>query len=95
MKIAGNSFEEFHSVACIKKLIAFGASDFLRVISLNYKDLKLDDYIECVADNSVEKQGTIICGNWRSAAAGCFPEAVESWGGGHRAPCRLVEEIGR
>ncbi len=63
MKIAGNSFEEFHSVACKKKLIAFGASDFLRVISLNYKDLKLDDYIECVADNSVEKQGGYIMVN--------------------------------
>lgn len=57
MKIAGNSFEEFHNVAGRKRIIAFGASDFLRVISLNYKDLRLDRYIICVADNDVDKQG--------------------------------------
>ncbi|MCI9141182.1 MAG: hypothetical protein HFH87_01000 [Lachnospiraceae bacterium] len=57
MKIAGNSFEEFHNVAHRKKIIAFGASDFLRVISLNYKDLWLDHYIDSVADNDIGKQG--------------------------------------
>lgn len=57
MKIAGNSFGEFHDTAHRKKIIAFGASDFLRVISLNYKELRLDHYIESVADNDVAKQG--------------------------------------
>lgn len=63
MKIIGNSFEEFHSVAGQKKIIAFGASDFLRLISLNYKDLKLDQYIDCVADNNTAKQGGSIMVN--------------------------------
>lgn len=57
MKIAGNSFKEFHDTARMKKIIAFGASDFLRVISLNYNDLRLDHYIESVVDNDVGKQG--------------------------------------
>lgn len=57
MKIVCNGFEEFHNAAQKKKIIAFGASDFLREISLNYKDLHLKDYISCVADNDVEKQG--------------------------------------
>ena len=57
MKIAGNSFQEFHDAARKKNIIAFGASDFLRVISLNYKDLRLDYYIESVVDNDVGKQG--------------------------------------
>ncbi|MCX4350747.1 MAG: glycosyltransferase [Lachnospiraceae bacterium] len=63
MKIAGNSFEQFHSIAGKKKIIAFGASDFLRLISLNYKDLKLDKYIHCVADNNTDKQGGSIVVN--------------------------------
>lgn len=57
MKIAGNSFQEFRDVADKKRIIAFGASDFLRVISLNYKDLRLDYYIESVVDNDAGKQG--------------------------------------
>ena len=57
MKIAGNSFEEFHDAAQKKKIIAFGASDFLRVISLNYKELQLEHCIESVVDNDAGKQG--------------------------------------
>lgn len=63
MRIAGNSFEEFHDAAHRKKIIAFGASDFLRIISLNYKDLRLDYCIESVADNDVGKQGRYIMVN--------------------------------
>lgn len=58
--IIKNSFEEFYISASSKKIIAFGASDFLRLISLNYKDLKLDRYIECVVDNDINKQGNSI-----------------------------------
>ena len=57
MKIPGYSFTEFHVTASKKRIIAFGASDFLRLISLNYKDLKLDQYITYVADNNTSKQG--------------------------------------
>ncbi len=70
MKIAGNTFEEFHSTASRKQVIAFGASDFLRLISLIYKDLKLDQYISCVADNNIDKQGQKILIN------GCEKEIV-------------------
>ncbi len=60
MIIIENSFESFHAVANRKKIIAFGASNFLQLISLNYKDLKLEQYIYCVVDNDISKQGKSI-----------------------------------
>ena len=54
-KTIRNTFKQFHQTASTKKIIAFGASDFLRLISLNYKDLKLDQYITYVADNKDRK----------------------------------------
>ncbi|GFI15962.1 hypothetical protein IMSAGC009_01122 [Lachnospiraceae bacterium] len=57
------TFKQFHQTVATKKIIAFGASDFLRLISLNYKDLKLDQYIDCVADNDTNKQGGSIAVN--------------------------------
>ncbi len=60
MKITGNSFGEFHAAAAKKKVIAFGASDFLRLVSLNYKELNLGNCISCVVDNDTNKQGSSI-----------------------------------
>lgn len=60
IQIVENSFDSFHSIAKTKKVIAFGASKFLQLISLNYKDLKLDQYIDCVVDNDSNKQGKSI-----------------------------------
>jgi len=60
MLLIKNHFEEFYSVAGRKKIVAFGASDFLRLISLNYKELRLEQYIDCVVDNNAKKQGKSI-----------------------------------
>lgn len=60
MLIIRNSFDEFLRVAEQKKIIAFGASEFLRLISLNYKELELGRHIGCVADNDGKKQGGSI-----------------------------------
>ena len=62
-KTIRHTFKPFHQTASTKKIIAFGASDFLRLISLNYKDLKLDQYITSVADNNTSKQGGNIAIN--------------------------------
>lgn len=40
-----------------KKIIAFGASDFLQVADMNYRELGLREHIICIADNDVRKQG--------------------------------------
>lgn len=55
-----NHFEEFISDAKRKTVVAFGMSDFLRLISQNYKELDLGRNIEWVADSDVRKQGRTI-----------------------------------
>lgn len=60
MLLIKNQFEEFYSISNTKRIIAFGASDFLRLISVNYKELGLERCIDCVVDNNVKKQGKRI-----------------------------------
>lgn len=60
MLLIRNSFDEFRYTAGRKKIIAFGASEFLKLISLNYRELELGRCIDCVADNDGKKQGGSI-----------------------------------
>lgn len=61
MKIVEHTFERFYEVAKKKKIIAFAATDFLKVIAMNYKDLHLDEYIQFIVDNDKQKQGGTVC----------------------------------
>lgn len=63
MKIIEHTFENFHYIANKKRIIAFAATDFLKVISMNYKDLCLNKYIQFVVDNDKQKQGGTVCIN--------------------------------
>ncbi len=68
MNIMANSFEAFQATASRKTIVAFGASDFLKLIALNYKELKLDQCISCIVDNDREKQGgSFLIGGSRKA----------------------------
>ncbi|MCI8891506.1 MAG: hypothetical protein HFH34_09225 [Eubacterium sp.] len=60
MRIAGNTFSEFDAVSSKKKVVAYGAADFLRVISQNFQELKLDEKIQYVLDSDKSKEGTRI-----------------------------------
>ena len=60
MRIAGNTFSEFEAISRKKKVIAFGAADFLRVISQNFQELKLHEKIHYVLDSDKNKEGTVI-----------------------------------
>lgn len=60
MEMLKNTFEEFYLTVAKKRIIAFGASDFLRLISINYRELKLRECVDYVADNDRKKQGGTI-----------------------------------
>lgn len=60
MRIAGNTFSEFEAKSRKKKVIAFGAADFLRMISQNFQELKLDEKIYYVLDSDRSKEGAVI-----------------------------------
>lgn len=75
-----NSFEEFLHTAERKKIIAFGASEFLRLISLNYKELELGRRIACVADNDAKKQGGSIRIDGHDIAI-VHPQKIMGYGG--------------
>ena len=60
MKVMEHTFENFHNAVKGRKLVAFAATDFLKVIAMNYKDLCLDEYIQFVVDNDKHKQGETI-----------------------------------
>lgn len=53
MIIAGNTFQEFLDFTKNKKVIAFGAGNFLKVINTNYPELMLEEKIEYIIDNNV------------------------------------------
>jgi len=60
MRIAGNTFQEFEAACRKKKVIAFAAADFLKLICQNFQELKLDEKIQYVLDNDKNKAGTVI-----------------------------------
>lgn len=60
MKIIEHTFENFHDIAKKKRIIAFAATDFLKVIAMNYKDLCLDKYIQFIVDNDKKKHGETV-----------------------------------
>lgn len=53
----GNSFEEFDRCTKGKEVIAFAATDFLKLMCRNYPELKLDKKIKYVVDNDSTKHG--------------------------------------
>lgn len=60
MRIAGNTFSEFDAMSSKKKVIAYGAADFLRLVSQNFQELKLNERIQYVLDSDKSKEGTRI-----------------------------------
>lgn len=56
--ITKNGFEQFLADCKDKKLVAFGASVFLQIITMNYKELNLENTISYIVDNNIEKDGT-------------------------------------
>ncbi|MBQ2885480.1 MAG: hypothetical protein IJE43_17265 [Alphaproteobacteria bacterium] len=59
MVIEKNNFKAFLDITAKKKLVAFGASVFLQVISDNYKELQLAEKITYITDNDPFKDGTL------------------------------------
>lgn len=60
MKIAGNTFQEFAEKSNKKKVIVFGAGDFLELICKNYQEMELHEKIQYIVDNDREKIGMKI-----------------------------------
>ena len=57
MKLGQNTFSDFNMSLTEKKLVIFGASDYLKLIDRNFRDLKLSERASYIVDNAVEKQG--------------------------------------
>lgn len=63
MIVGGSTFEAFIKCTKDKRVVAFSASDFLQLISMNYKELNLDKKIDYVVDNDTLKYGKSILVN--------------------------------
>ena len=58
MVLHNNTFEEFLRCVREKKLILYGASEYLRLLYPRYEDLCLEEYTSYIVDNSLQKQGS-------------------------------------
>lgn len=64
MLVNNITVNEFKKYVCGKRLIAFGASVFLKVVDMNYEELGLRKTIEYIVDNDTHKDGHVydLCG---------------------------------
>ena len=64
MKCENSQFQNFISSTNQKRIIAFGATTFMQVMSENYPEIKLAENVDYVVDNDLNKDGTTydICG---------------------------------
>lgn len=64
MKCEKSQFQNFIGFTNKKRVVAFGATIFMQVISENYPELKLAEKVDYVVDNDLNKDGTTynICG---------------------------------
>lgn len=60
MILCKNSFEEFRNCIKDKKLVLFGASEYLRLLYPRYEDLCLETKTSYIVDNSKQKQGSFF-----------------------------------